>query len=40
MTKVSEVDVISGKEEIDRMCEHDEERRPRNWVERFWFWLV
>ncbi|KAL2012400.1 hypothetical protein VTN00DRAFT_5118 [Thermoascus crustaceus] len=40
MTKVSEVDVISGKEEIDRMCEHDEERKPRNWVERFWFWLV
>jgi len=40
MTKVSEVDVLSGKEEIDRMCEYDEERQPRNWLERFWFWLV
>ncbi|KAI9369067.1 proline-specific permease [Aspergillus egyptiacus] len=39
MTKVSEIDIFSGKEEIDRLCENDLERHPRNWLERIWWWI-
>ncbi|KAL4885610.1 amino acid permease/ SLC12A domain-containing protein [Aspergillus karnatakaensis] len=40
MTKVSEIDIFSGKEEIDRLCENDFERVPRNWLERIWWWIA
>lgn len=40
LMKVSEIDVVSGVDEIDRMTEEDQERVPRNWLERFWFWLA
>lgn len=40
ITKVSEIDIFTGKEEIDRLCEHDLERTPRNWVERVWWWIA
>ncbi|PWY83708.1 proline-specific permease [Aspergillus sclerotioniger CBS 115572] len=40
LTKVSEIDVFTGKEEIDRLCENDFEREPRNWVERVWWWVA
>ncbi|KAL6238858.1 proline-specific permease [Aspergillus navahoensis] len=39
LTKVSEVDIFTGKDEIDRMCENDMERQPRNWLERIWWWI-
>ncbi|RDW81413.1 Proline-specific permease [Aspergillus mulundensis] len=39
MTKVSEVDLFSGKDEIDRLCENDLDRQPRNWLERVWWWI-
>ncbi|KAL4743951.1 proline-specific permease [Aspergillus similis] len=39
LTKVSEVDIFTGKDEIDRMCENDMERQPRNWLERVWWWI-
>ncbi|KAL4899805.1 proline-specific permease [Aspergillus multicolor] len=39
MTKVSEVDLFSGKDEIDRLCENDLDREPRNWLERVWWWI-
>ncbi|KAK1149185.1 hypothetical protein N8T08_006405 [Aspergillus melleus] len=40
MTKVSEIDLFTGKEEIDRLCEEDFERQPRNWLERVWWWIA
>jgi amino acid transporter len=40
MVKLSEVDVFSGKDEIDQLCEDDEERAPRNWLEKIWFWIA
>ncbi|KAK2759439.1 hypothetical protein FQN54_002917 [Arachnomyces sp. PD_36] len=40
MIKLSEVDLLTGKEEIDRLTEMDVERKPRNWAEKVWFWLV
>ncbi|KKK22137.1 hypothetical protein P175DRAFT_0537614 [Aspergillus ochraceoroseus IBT 24754] len=40
MIKVSEIDIFSNKEEIDRLCENDLEREPRNWLERVWWWVA
>ncbi|KAL1964773.1 hypothetical protein VTN77DRAFT_6640 [Rasamsonia byssochlamydoides] len=40
MMKLSDIDVVSGVDEIDRMAEEDGERKPRNWLEKFWFWLA
>ncbi|KAL2861716.1 amino acid permease/ SLC12A domain-containing protein [Aspergillus pseudodeflectus] len=40
ITKVSEIDIFSGKEEIDRLCENDLERNPRNWMEMIWWWIA
>jgi amino acid transporter len=40
MTKASEIDIFSGKEEIDRLEEEDIEPQPRNWLERVWWWIA
>lgn len=40
ITSLHDIDVLSGKDEIDRMCENETERIPRNWLQRFWWWLV
>ena len=40
MVKISEVDIFSGKDEMDRLCEDDVERLPRNWLEKIWFWIA
>ncbi|RHZ47696.1 uncharacterized protein CDV56_102773 [Aspergillus thermomutatus] len=40
MTKVADIDVFSGKEEVDRLCENDFDRQPRNWLERVWWWIA
>ncbi|KAI1826283.1 amino-acid permease inda1 [Xylaria intraflava] len=38
--KPEDVDVITGKKEMDELAEMDEEPVPRNWVEKAWFWLA
>ncbi|KAJ5928802.1 hypothetical protein N7466_007758 [Penicillium verhagenii] len=40
MVPAADVDIFSGKEEIDRMCELDVEPQPRNWLERVWWWIA
>jgi len=41
MTKVSEVDIFTGREEIERLFEgEDADRQPGNWPQKFWYWLV
>lgn len=40
MVPVADLDVISGKEAIDRMSETEVERLPRNWLERAWWWIA
>ncbi|KAJ5226141.1 hypothetical protein N7468_007366 [Penicillium chermesinum] len=40
MVPAADIDIFSGKEEIDRLCEFDEERVPRNWLERVWWWIA
>lgn len=37
---ISEVDVVTGKKEMDELEAIDEERVPRNWLEKAWFWLA
>ncbi|CAG7939072.1 unnamed protein product [Penicillium olsonii] len=40
MIKVSDIDIFSGKGEIDRLEEEDIEPKPRNWLERVWWWVA
>ncbi|KAL7800059.1 amino acid permease/ SLC12A domain-containing protein [Trichoderma ceciliae] len=38
--KTSEVDVITGKKEMDEMEAMDQPPVPKNWLQRVWFWLA
>ncbi|KAF2187613.1 proline-specific permease-like protein [Zopfia rhizophila CBS 207.26] len=38
--KVHNIDVISGKREMDELCALDEQPVPKNWLQKFWFWLA
>lgn len=40
VVKLGEMDLWSGKAEIDAMEGSWPERKPRNWLERVWFWLA
>lgn len=40
MYKVSRIDVLSGKDEADRLEEEEIPAVPRNIVERIWFWIA
>lgn len=37
---IHEIDVISGKKEMDEICSHDVEPVPKNWAQRAWFWVA
>ncbi|KAI1643653.1 proline-specific permease [Daldinia loculata] len=39
-TKVEDVDAWTGKKEMDDLSAAEEERVPRNWYEKVWFWLA
>ncbi|KAI1807491.1 proline-specific permease [Daldinia bambusicola] len=39
-TKTEEVDVWTGKKEMDDLSAADDERIPQNWYEKVWFWLA
>jgi yeast amino acid transporter len=36
----ADIDVMTGKKEMDDLCEADEERVPKNWLQRVWFWIA
>lgn len=38
--KVHNIDVISGKKEMDELCAHDEDPVPKNVFQRVWFWIA
>ncbi|KAI1429025.1 amino-acid permease inda1 [Xylaria sp. FL1777] len=38
--KTEDVDVITGKKEMDELAETEEAPIPRNWLEKAWFWLA
>lgn len=37
---IHEIDVITGKKEMDDLCALDEEPVPKNWLQKIWFWLA
>lgn len=37
---VEQVDCITGKKEMDELEALDEERVPKNWVQKAWFWIA
>lgn len=40
IVKVSELDIFSGKDEIDRFEEEEIVPQPRNLLERVWWWIA
>ncbi|KAK4098587.1 hypothetical protein N658DRAFT_431657 [Parathielavia hyrcaniae] len=38
--KTREIDVLTGKKEMDEFCAHDHPPVPKNFVQRIWFWLA
>ncbi|KAI0023347.1 proline-specific permease [Xylariomycetidae sp. FL0641] len=40
VTKLEDVDVLTGKKEMDEMAAMDVEPVGRNWVEKAWYWLA
>jgi len=36
----AEIDVVTGKKEMDDLCAADEERVPKNWLQRVWYWIA
>lgn len=40
LKKVEDIDVITGKKEMDDLCAADAERVPKNWLQRVWFWIA
>ena len=39
-TKVQDIDVVTGKREMDALEEMDVPPVPKNWLQKFWFWLA
>ncbi|PHH77132.1 hypothetical protein CDD80_900 [Ophiocordyceps camponoti-rufipedis] len=35
-----EIDVLTGKKEMDELEAMDEERKPKNWLQKTWYWLA
>lgn len=38
--KVENIDVFSGKREMDELCALDEAPVPKNWLQKVWFWIA
>ncbi|KAJ3562578.1 hypothetical protein NPX13_g8519 [Xylaria arbuscula] len=38
--KIEDIDVITGKKEMDELAESEEEPVPKNWAQKAWFWLA
>lgn len=38
--RVEEIDVLTGKKEMDELAEMEVVREPKNWLQKFWFWLA
>lgn len=37
---LNEIDVLTGKREMDALEEMDEPPPPRNWLQKAWYWLA
>jgi len=38
--KIEDIDVMTGKREMDELAEMEVIRVPKNWLQRAWFWLA
>lgn len=38
--KLEDIDCVTGKKEMDELAEMEIERQPKNWLQRFWFWIA
>lgn len=38
--KISQIDVMSGKREMDEECAKDEDPIPKNWLQKAWYWIA
>ncbi|KAF2281211.1 amino-acid permease inda1 [Westerdykella ornata] len=38
--KLEDVDLVTGKKEMDELCAADVEPVPKNWVQRIWYWIA
>jgi amino acid transporter len=38
--KVGDVDVLTGKKEMDELAEMEILRDPKNWLQKAWFWIA
>lgn len=38
--KAEDIDVLTGKKEMDDFCEADVEPVAKNWVQKVWFWIA
>ncbi|KAK3335912.1 proline-specific permease [Cercophora scortea] len=40
MKPVAEIDVVTGKKEMDELCADDVDPVAKNWAQRIWFWIA
>ncbi|KAF1975743.1 amino-acid permease inda1 [Bimuria novae-zelandiae CBS 107.79] len=38
--RVQDIDVVSGKREMDELCAHDVDPVPKNVLQKVWFWIA
>jgi amino acid transporter len=38
--KIQDIDLISGKKEMDELCADDVAPVPKNWAQKIWFWIA
>ncbi|KAK2626277.1 hypothetical protein QTJ16_004539 [Diplocarpon rosae] len=38
--KVEDIDVVTGKKEMDELAEMEVIRQPKNWLQKIWFWVA
>lgn len=38
--KIHNIDVVTGKREMDEFCAMDEDPVPKNWLQKIWFWIA
>ncbi|RFU26414.1 hypothetical protein B7463_g9921, partial [Scytalidium lignicola] len=38
--KVEDIDIVTGKREMDELAEMEVPRDPQNWLQKVWFWIA
>lgn len=40
LRKIEDIDVLTGKKEMDELAKTEVIREPKNWLQRIWFWVA